>query len=95
MGKSLNRHNILFQDDEYQEIKDYCKKIGVSVSQFIRELAITKVREIEDKNLLEFINKNCGFVSSEEQKDIENFLKSYDKSEEEFVEVSLDEILQS
>ena len=94
MGKALSRHNILFPDHEYQEIKDYCKKIGISVSQFIRELAITKVREAEDKNLLNFINSNCSFVTSEEQQEIETFMKNYDKSKDEFVEVDLDDILQ-
>lgn len=94
MGTTLNRHNILFPDNEYQEIKDYCKKIGISVSQFIREIAITKVRETEDRNLLNFINSNCDFVTSEEQQEIEAFMNSYDKKKDEFVEVDLDDILQ-
>ncbi len=94
MGKTLNRHNILFQESEYQEIKDYCKKIGVSVSHFIREIAINKVRESEDKNLLNFINQNCSFVEAEEQKEIDAFIKNYNKDNDEFIEVTLDDILQ-
>ena len=43
--------------------------------------------------LLEFINKNLGFVSEEEQKDIEKFMENYNKNNEEFVEVSLDDHL--
>ena len=92
MGKTLNRHNVLFYENEYQEIKDYCKKVGVSVSQFIREIAISKVREAEDRNLLEFINRNCGYVENEEQKEIENFMETYKKDKEDFSEVSLDDI---
>lgn len=94
MGKALSRHNILFPEGEYQEIKDYCKKIGISVSQFIRELAIGKVREAEDRNLLNFINSNCSFVTAEEEQEIDNFMKNYDRSKDEFVEVDLDDILQ-
>lgn len=94
MGKTLSRHNILFLDDEYLEIKDYCKKIGISVSQFIREIAITKVRESEDKNLLNFINQNCSFVDALEQEEIEIFMESYNRDEDEFAEVTLDDILQ-
>ncbi|MGL4567515.1 MAG: plasmid mobilization protein, partial [Fusobacteriaceae bacterium] len=75
-------------------IKDYCKKIGISVSQFIRELAIGKVREAEDRNLLNFINSNCSFVTGEEEQEIDNFMKNYDRSKDEFVEVDLDDILQ-
>ncbi|MGL6066701.1 MAG: hypothetical protein ACRC0R_06455 [Cetobacterium sp.] len=77
MGKVLSRHNILFPDQEYQEIKDYCKKIGISVSQFIREIAIEKVRKGEERNLLNFINSNCDFVTSEEEQEIDSFMKNY------------------
>jgi len=76
-----------------KEIKEYCKKIGVTVSQFIRELAIGKIKNEEDMKLLEFINKNLGFVSEEEQQDIEKFMENYNKNNEEFVEVSLDDLL--
>ncbi|MGL5936528.1 MAG: plasmid mobilization protein [Cetobacterium sp.] len=93
MGKVLSRHNILFPENEYLEIKDYCKKIGISVSQFIRELAIHKVREAEDKNLLNFINQNCSFVEKEEQEEIDIFMKNR-KDDDEFFEVTLDDILQ-
>ena len=93
MKKTLHSHNIVFHDNEYEEIKEYCKKIGVTVSQFIRELAIGKIKNEEDMKLLEFINKNLGFVSEEEQQDIEKFMENYNKNNEEFVEVSLDDLL--
>ncbi|MGL5542967.1 MAG: hypothetical protein ACRDB2_06510 [Fusobacteriaceae bacterium] len=52
------------------------------------------MREAEDRNLLNFINSNCSFVTGEEEQEIDNFMKNYDRSKDEFVEVDLDDILQ-
>ncbi|MGL5990059.1 hypothetical protein [Cetobacterium sp.] len=39
-------------------------------------------------DLLKFINENCEFVEDDEEKEILNFMKTYDETEAKFLEVS-------
>lgn len=43
--------------------------------------------------LSDYISKNCSFVSREEEKEIVEFMREYDKSNVEFLEVTLEDIL--
>ncbi|MBC2857016.1 hypothetical protein H3N56_11290 [Cetobacterium sp. 2A] len=94
MGKKFHKHNILFRDDEYIEIKEYCKKIGVSISRFIREVATEKIKKLEEQNLLDFVSGNCKYLAKEEKKEVINFIESSDVTKEEFEEIIIDDILQ-
>lgn len=94
MSQISERINIMFNKDDLLEIKDYCKKKGVSFSEFARKTLMKEIREQEEHNLLKFINENCEFVEKEEEKEIKAFLKNYDESQAEFVEVNLNDILQ-
>lgn len=94
MAQISERINIMFNKEDLLEIKDYCKKKGVSFSEFARKTLMKEIREKEEQDLLKFINENCEFVEKEEEKEIKAFLKNYDESQAEFVEVNLNDILQ-
>lgn len=94
MAQISERINIMFNKDDLIQIKDFCKKKGMSFSEFARKTLIKEVKEQEEMDLLKFINENCGFVEDQEEKEIIDFMKTYDESEAEFVEVSLNDILQ-
>ena len=55
---------------------------------------IKEIREKEEQDLLKFISENCGFVEEEEEKEIIKFMKTYDETRADFLEVSLNDILQ-
>ncbi|MGL4997935.1 MAG: hypothetical protein ACRDAS_04715 [Cetobacterium sp.] len=94
MAQISERINIMFSKKDLIEIKDFCKKKGVSFSEFARKTLIKEVKEQEEMDLLKFINENCAFVQEDEEKEILNFMKNYDETEAEFLEVSLNDILQ-
>ncbi|MGL5780753.1 hypothetical protein [Cetobacterium sp.] len=94
MAQISERINIMFSKKDLIEIKDYCKKKGVSFSEFARKTLIKEIKEQEEMDLLKFINENCGFVEKDEEKEIVNFMKTYDETQTEFLEVSLNDILQ-
>lgn len=94
MAQISERINIMFSKKDLIEIKDYCKKKGVSFSEFARKTLIKEIKEQEKMDLLKFINENCGFVENDEEKEIVNFMKTYDETQAEFLEVSLNDILQ-
>ncbi|MGL5210613.1 MAG: hypothetical protein ACRCX7_14725 [Cetobacterium sp.] len=94
MAQISERINIMFSKKDLIEIKDYCKKKGVSFSEFARKTLIKEIKEQEEMDLLKFINENCGFVEKDEEKEIVNFMKTYDETQAEFLEVSLNDILQ-
>jgi len=53
-----------------------------------------RIREQKDMDLLEYINKNCGYISCEEELEIIKILEGLD-SEDVGVELSIEDILQS
>ena len=94
MAQISERINIMFSKKDLIEIKDYCKKKGVPFSEFARKTLIKEIKEQEEMDLLKFINENCGFVENDEEKEIVNFMKTYDETQAEFLEVRLNDILQ-
>lgn len=94
MAQISERINIMFNKDDLVQIKEFCKKKGVSFSEFARKTLIKEIKEQEEMDLLKFINENCGFVEKGEEKEIVNFMKTYDETQAEFLEVSLNDILQ-
>ena len=93
--EKMNRHNICFPDSEWNIIKDYSKKKGYdSVSAFVRQATLGLMKKSEDMDLLEYIDNNCAYASAEEEKETMEFLASFEKNEDDFVEVTLNDILQ-
>lgn len=94
MAQISERINIMFNKEDLIQIKDFCKRKGMSFSEFARKTLIKEIKEQEEMDLLKFINENCGFVENDEEKEIVSFMKTYDETQAEFLEVSLNDILQ-
>lgn len=94
MAQISERINIMFNKEDLIQIKDFCKRKGMSFSEFARKTLIKEIKEQEEMDLLKFINENCGFVEDDEEKEIVSFMKTYDETQAEFLEVSLNDILQ-
>ncbi len=65
------RKSITLKEDEYEIIKEYTKKIGMSFSEFIRKSSLSVIKQEEDLALSEFMNKHLEQVSKEEQEEID------------------------
>ncbi len=86
------RKNITLSLEENQLIEDYCKKNGKTFSEFIRNAAISCIKEAEKQDLAEFLKKNCSYVEDSEQKEIDEILKQIDDNDT-CREISLNELL--
>ena len=87
------RKNITLLESEYSTIQEYCKKIGVSFSEMMREAALKAIQKSEEISLLEFLNNNCSYVDEDEQIEIGHKLSELNLKDESGVEITLDELL--
>jgi len=94
MSSTLKRHNLLFSDDEWQELVDKAKELRISVSEFVRKTMSNEIKKQEEASLLKYIDANCDFMSVEEEKEIFKLLENTD-SNDEGVELTVEDILQS
>ena len=76
----------------YETINNYAKKCGMSFSEFLRETALKTIVKNEELSLLEYLNANCSFMDSQEQKEIEAMSINFDDTNGK--ELTLDELLQ-
>ncbi len=75
------RKSITLKEDEYNTIKEYTKKIGMSFSEFLKKSSLRIIKEEEELSLSKFMNKHLENVSKEEQEDIDKLNIDYtDKS---------------
>jgi len=79
---SMLRKNITIPQEDYQVIKDFSRKTGISFSELIRKGVLQYVKEAENMNLSRLLNENCPYASDEEQKEFEEFIKTYDDTDE-------------
>ncbi len=86
------RKNITLPTNIYETINNHAKKNGMTFSEFIREAALKVVIQNENMGLLEYINKNCSFVSKDEQLEIEAMNIDFENFDGK--EITLDELLQ-
>ena len=92
------RRNIVMQENEYEEIKGFADKERISVSELLRKAAKFYIESQEELSLSEYIKKNSGYVSKEEQIELDEWLeelrKDPDYDENEGSELTLEQILQ-
>ena len=86
------RKNITMPVAAYETINNYAKKCGMSFSEFLRETALKTIVKNEELSLLEYLNANCSFMDSQEQKEIEAMSINFDDTNGK--ELTLDELLQ-
>ena len=86
------RKNITLPVTAYETINDYAKKCGMSFSEFLRDTALKAIVKREKLSLLEYINANCAYMDSHEQKEIEALNIDFENLSGK--ELTLDELLQ-
>lgn len=86
------RKNITLSRNQAEEIERFTRLNGLSISKFLRDAAIKEIRRRNDQDLLDYLRENTDFVSDLEQKEIDK-LNLDDFKEEDFRELSIDEIL--
>lgn len=94
MGHTLKRHNLLFSDEEWQDLVDKSKELRISVSEFVRRTMSKELMKNEEIDLLNYIDSNCDFVSIEEEKELMEILNATAPNDK-GVELTIEDILQS
>lgn len=92
------RRNIVMQDEEYEEIKGFADKQRISVSELLRKATKIYIKRQEELSLSQYIKENCGYVSKEEQEELNEWLEDL-KNDPEFdrndgSELTLEQIIQ-
>lgn len=72
--RSIRRH-ITLSPTENEIINNFIKKQGVSFSQFIRLSALKSIKESENLNLKEYLDRYCEKVDEKEQKELNEMRK--------------------
>ena len=85
------RENITLSAAAYETINDNAKKCGMSFSEFLRDTALKAIDKSENLSLLEYINANCTYMDSYEQKEMEALNIDFDNLSGK--ESTLDELL--
>ena len=94
------RKNITIKEEDFEKISDFAYRNRVSVSELLRKAAIFYINVQESMDLSEYLKKNCDFVSEEEQKDLDNWIKELknnsdsDYDSDEGQEITLEDIIQ-
>lgn len=84
------RKNITIEEEDYAIISRYCKKIGKSFSEFLRDSALNEINKVEEKDLYNYLIKNVTFASKQEQKEFEKLDLDFETKGK---ELTLDDVL--
>ena len=92
--RSIRRH-ITLSPTENEIINNFIKKQGVSFSEFIRLSALKSIKESENLNLKEYLDRYCEKVDEKEQKELNEMMKNINLEEDEGSEITLEDFLQN
>ena len=92
--RSIRRH-ITLSPAENEIINNFIKKQGVSFSEFIRLSALKSIKESENLNLKEYLDRYCEKVDEKEQKELDELMKNINLEEDEGSEITLEDFLQN
>jgi hypothetical protein len=92
--RSIRRH-ITLSPTENEIINNFIKKQGVSFSEFIRLSALKSIKESENLNLKEYLDRYCEKVDEKEQKELNEMRKNINLEEDEGSEITLEDFLQN
>ena len=92
--RSIRRH-ITLSPAENEIINNFIKKQGVSFSEFIRLSALKSIKESENLNLKEYLDRYCEKVDEKEQKELNEMRKNINLEEDEGSEITLEDFLQN
>ena len=92
--RSIRRH-ITLSPTENEIINNFIKKQGFSFSEFIRLSALKSIKESENLNLKEYLDRYCEKVDEKEQKELNEMIKNINLEEDEGSEITLEDFLQN
>ena len=92
--RSIRRH-ITLSPTENEIINNFIKKQGFSFYQFIRLSALKSIKESENLNLKEYLDRYCEKVDEKEQKELNEMRKNINLEEDEGSEITLEDFLQN
>ena len=92
--RNIRRH-ITLSPAENEIINNFIKKQGVSFSEFIRLSALKSIKESENLNLKEYLDRYCEKVDEKEQKELNEMRKNINLEEDEGSEITLEDFLQN
>lgn len=92
--RSIRRH-ITLSPTENEIINNFIKKQGFSFSEFIRLSALKSIKESENLNLKEYLDRYCEKVDEKEQKELNEMRKNINLEEDEGSEITLEDFLQN
>ena len=92
--RSIRRH-ITLSPTENEIINNFIKKQGFSFSEFIRLSALKSIKESENLNLKEYLDRYCEKVDEKEQKELNELMKNIKLEEDEGSEITLEDFLQN
>lgn len=92
--RSIRRH-ITLSPTENKIINNFIKKQGFSFSEFIRLSALKSIKESENLNLKEYLDRYCEKVDEKEQKELNEMMKNINLEEDEGSEITLEDFLQN
>lgn len=92
------RKLITIPDNDFEKISNFAQKERISVSELLRKAAKYYIESQEELSLSEYIKENCGYVSKEEQKELNEWIKELkndpEYNENDGSEITLDQIIQ-
>ena len=92
--RSIRRH-ITLSPTENEIINNFIKKQGFSFSEFIRLSALKSIKESENLNFKEYLDRYCEKVDEKEQKELNEMMKNINLEEDEGSEITLEDFLQN
>ncbi len=87
------RKNITLPENQNAVIERFVRNKGISFSEFLRIAAIEKIEREEKKELLEFLQENCEYVSEDEQKYFDNLGIDFSDTSD-MRELDIDDVIQ-
>lgn len=87
------RKSITIEETEYKKLNSIAHREKISFSEVIRKAMDIYIKQYEDISLVEYIKKNCGYVSVEEEKEILSCLDESDLNPNEGSELTVEQII--
>ena len=87
------RKSITIEETEYKKLNNIAHREKISFSEVIRKAMDIYIKQYEDISLVEYIKKNCGYVSDEEEKELLSCLDESDLNPNEGSELTVEQII--
>ena len=87
------RKSITIEESEYEKLNNIAHREKISFSEVIRKAMNIYINQYEDISLVEYIKKNCGYVSDEEEKELLSWIDEPDLDPNEGSELTIEQII--